>query len=232
MTKQGLFPDLKALIDGRLFEPQNESKPEVDFADYFGYSKTYWDKLSDKSKRAIHAVRPLPASHSYTVHFGHLEEWLNGQEETAYKMGGDFDLCPDFQRGHVWTREQQLRYVENLLRGIAPRELRFNSPIFDEHRRTGGDLHPYDFVCVDGLQRLTAVRLFLIGDFKVFDELYAEDLRGTPFDPFRMSMYFTMNVHSLNERSGLLRMYLDINNGGSAHTEAELDRVRALLKAT
>jgi hypothetical protein len=199
-------------------------------AAYFGLSDEYWDKLSTKSKRAMRLVRPLPAGESATVHLPYLERWLKDQEETATKMGGTFDLCPEFQRGHVWTLEQQQRYIENLLRGIAPRELRFNSPVYDGRSRAGGDMHPYDFVCIDGLQRLTAVRDFLAGNFTVFDALFADDLRETPFDPFRMTMYLTITIHSLNKRAELLRMYLDINNGGSAHTQAELDRVRSLLE--
>lgn len=199
-------------------------------AAYFGLSGTYWNGLSDQSKRAMRLVRPLPSGESSTVHLAFLERWLKDQEDTAAKMGGKFDLCPDFQRGHVWTPEQQQRYIENLLRGIAPRELRFNSPVYDNQARAGGDINPYDFVCVDGLQRLTAVRCFLTGGFKVFDELYADDLRGTPFDPFRMTMYLTITIHSLNKRADLLRMYLDINNGGTAHTQEEIGRVHVLLE--
>lgn len=198
-------------------------------ASYFGLSTTYWNSLSEKSKTAMRLVRPLPAGESSSVHFGHLEDWFKYQEETATKMGGAFNLCPDFQRGHVWTPEQQERYVESFLRGVAPKELRFNSPVYDGHNRAGGDMHPYDFVCIDGLQRLTAARDFLAGRVKVFGSLVADDLRETPFDPFRMTMYFTITIHSLNKREELLQMYLDINNGGSAHTKEELDRVRALL---
>jgi len=200
-------------------------------AAYFGLSDTYWNGLSEQSRAVMRLVRPLPPGDSSTVHLGHLENWLSDQQQTAAQMGGTFDLNPDFQRGHVWTPEQQQRFIESFLRGVAPKELRFNCPAYDHHNRAGGDINPYDFVCVDGLQRLTALRHFLAGGVKVFGEIRAEDLRGTPFDPFRMTMYVTATIHSLNRRADLLKMYLDINNGGSAHTEAEIERVRALLAA-
>ena len=37
------------------------------------------------------------------------------------------DLCPDFQRGHVWTVEQQIAFVEYVLRGGKTSELLFNT---------------------------------------------------------------------------------------------------------
>ncbi|MCP4427239.1 MAG: hypothetical protein GY803_22350 [Chloroflexi bacterium] len=34
------------------------------------------------------------------------------------------DISPDYQRGHVWTREQQTKYVEHILRnGISGRDI-------------------------------------------------------------------------------------------------------------
>lgn len=201
-------------------------------ADYFGYSEEYWAGLSEQSRRVLRLVRPLPPGTQVTVGFGYLEQWLAFQEETAVTAGGEFNLCPDFQRGHVWTLDQQARYVENVLRNVAPLELHFNSPAYDgRFSSESGGMHPYDFVCVDGLQRLTAVREFIAGKLKIFNTLVASDLRGTPFDPFRVSLRFTMTIHTLKYRADLLRMYLDINNGGSIHTEAELERVRALLSS-
>lgn len=198
-------------------------------ASRFGLSDTYWKGLSEKSRQMMRVVRPLPHGQSATVHLFHLERYLEEQEGAARQMGGTFDLCPDFQRGHVWRQDQKERYVENLLRGVAPREIRFNSPSYG-NGRPGGDIHPYDFVCVDGLQRITATRQFLAGDFPVFGDVFATDLAGTPFDPFRITMYLTVTVYSLNRRADLLQMYLDINNGGAAHTESEIERVKSLLE--
>ena len=40
-----------------------------------------------------------------------LERW------TTARAGARLDLAPDFQRGHVWSRTQQMRYVEFMLSG-------------------------------------------------------------------------------------------------------------------
>ena len=63
-------------------------------------------------------------------------------------------LNPDFQRGHVWTEEPQRAFVEFILRGgMTGRDLYFNQP---------GWMVDFEgeFVCVDGLQRITALQRF------------------------------------------------------------------------
>jgi hypothetical protein len=68
-------------------------------------------------------------------------------------------MNPDFQRGHVWTEEQQIAYVEYLLKGgMSGRTFYFNKPSWKNKDTING----YDdFVCVDGLQRTTAIEKFL-----------------------------------------------------------------------
>lgn len=77
------------------------------------------------------------------------------------------EMNPDFQRGHVWTETQQIRYVEYFLRGgISARTIYFNSPNF-----LMGEL---PFVLVDGLQRITALLRFLNNEIKAFGLYYRE----------------------------------------------------------
>jgi len=45
-----------------------------------------------------------------------------------------------------------------------------------------GDIPENTFQCIDGPQRLTAVRKFMAGEFTVFGGLSAQDLKGSPFD--------------------------------------------------
>ena len=41
----------------------------------------------------------------------------------------NLQMCPDFQRGHVWSAEQQVAIVEFLLRGgRSGKKVYFNSP--------------------------------------------------------------------------------------------------------
>lgn len=90
-----------------------------------------------------------------------------------------------------------------------------------------GDIKEHTFECIDGLQRLTAVRKFLAGEFTVFGGLTAADLKGTPFDVSRFRFQFC--VYEFVSRSELLQFYLDLNTGGTVHSESELARVRQLL---
>jgi len=59
-----------------------------------------------------------------------------------------FEICPDFQRGHVWDDAKSIAYVEFCLKGgVSARTLFFNCP---------GWQNKGPMQLVDGLQRLTA----------------------------------------------------------------------------
>ena len=84
-------------------------------------------------------------------------KWIKeNQEECGLEMN------PDFQRGHVWTEQQQIAYIEFLLRGgKSGRVLYFNCPCWSLGDRDE------DFVCVDGLQRSTAIIRFINNEKEV-----------------------------------------------------------------
>lgn len=48
-------------------------------------------------------------------------------------------------------------------------------------------------------------------------------------DRMRLHMGFKWRVCSLSTRAEILQLYLNINAGGTPHTQAELDRVRIML---
>lgn len=144
---------------------------------------------------------------------------------------GGLELNPDFQRGHVWTADQQRHFVENVLRGVVSSSgfvIQFNCPNWENHNYSG-DL-PLGFQCIDGLQRITAVQAFLDGHVRPFG-LSAGELDGSYFS-MRGSRYrFRMAVHDFQSRSELLQHYLDLNAGGTPHTAEEIERVRGLRNA-
>lgn len=142
--------------------------------------------------------------------------------ERQLEMLGDgcgLNLDPDYQREHVWTEAQQRAYVENILQGgEVGRNITWNAVRWPD---TTAD--PIELV--DGKQRLEAVRKFIRGELSVFGMRYQEG------DVLRMySSGFRFRVCSL-DREGVLRLYLNINAGGTPHTADELARVRALLDA-
>lgn len=136
------------------------------------------------------------------------------------KGEGELRLDPDYQRGHVWTQEQQQAYVEYVLRGgEVSRTIIFNAPNWDDGKDTFIEL-------VDGKQRLEAVRAFMRNDIPAF---------GTYFKDFEdkfptMNIRFRFQVCCLKTRAEVLDLYLKINAGGTPHSETELERVRKMLK--
>jgi hypothetical protein len=140
-----------------------------------------------------------------------LERYLN-----TYHL----NLNPEFQRGHVWTQDQQIKYIEFILSGgISGKDIYLNYPNWQGSCELDGTM-----VCVDGLQRLTAARKFMNNEFKIFGKYYAGN-----FKRFRMEAGFKFHINSLDNDADILQWYLEINSGQTPHTEKELDRVRKLL---
>ena len=143
-----------------------------------------------------------------------LERWIERQAEL------DIQLNPDFQRGHVWTEQQQIAYCEYMLSGgIGARAILFNHPGWMDDWKG-------DFVLVDGLQRVTAARRFMRNEIPVFGTL----LRDYEDKLYFGSPSFSIHVNNLSTRAAVLRWYLELNTGGVVHTDEEIDRVRVLLE--
>lgn len=129
---------------------------------------------------------------------------------------------------HVWTDAQRSAYIESLIRKTVTARILFNCPGWVSTGQVG-DIAQNTFQCIDGLQRLSAVRKFMAGEIRVFGGKTAEDLRGSPFDPSRPTYQLKVGIYQFTSRSDLLRFYLDLNAGGTVHASEELDRVRGLL---
>jgi hypothetical protein len=80
----------------------------------------------------------------------------------------DIDLAPDFQRDFVWKQRQRTRLVESVLLGIPLPAFYFNQD------RDG------TYQVVDGVQRLTTIRLFMTDDHTLdqADLEYLQELHG------------------------------------------------------
>lgn len=121
-------------------------------------------------------------------------------------MGGGFNLEPDYQRGHVWTADQQQAYIENVLRGVidtAGLLLKFNCPNWENDKYEGA--LPRGFECLDGLQRLTAVVKFCEGEVRPFG-LAVGDLAYSSFSVSNLN--FRVAFYNFQTRADVLRHYL------------------------
>lgn len=151
----------------------------------------------------------------YKVDIG-LEDLKDRVEREIQKKG--LQLNPTFQRGHVWTEEQQIRYIEYILRGgESGRDFYFNHPGW--FRDWKGD-----YVCVDGLQRITALLRFLDNEIPAFGCHLKDYEDYLPFD-----IMFHWHVNDLEKTEDVLTWYLEMNSGGTPHTQEELERVRKML---
>ena len=170
------------------------------------------------------SFRDIPAftsGGSYAVDYPlrDLVSWVQNEVEKSGLI-----LCPDFQRGHVWTEKQQEDYITFLLRGgKTGRDLYFNCPSWNHPVGIGAY---NDYVCVDGLQRLTAITRFVNNELRVFGRLYGE-FKGRP----KMSQDFIrVHINDLKTKKEVLTWYLEMNSGGTPHSHKELHRVFDLLR--
>ena len=139
-----------------------------------------------------------------------LKEWI--------KEDG-LELNPYFQRGHVWSNDQKIEFVEFILKGGTCPPLVFNHP---------GWLGSFEgkFYCVDGLQRISAILAFLNGELAVFKGHNRQDIEG--IDKELKRIHVKIFINNLKNDREVLDWYLELNGGGTPHTQDELSRVKAL----
>lgn len=156
-------------------------------------------------------------NYQVNISWNHLEDSLNHWQHE--KIAG-VDLSPDFQRGHVWTRDQQISYVEYKISGGPGADIIYFNCV--------GWMGDYrgPFVLVDGLQRLTAALAFLHDEIPVYG-YYLHDFEQ-PLNYLRTEFLF--NVNNLKTRKEVLTWYIQMNSGGTPHSIEEIERVKELLK--
>lgn len=146
------------------------------------------------------------------------------QELESYRKTDNLELNPDFQRGNVWTEQQQIAYVEFFLRGgQSAKTIYFNCGAWNE-RVQDSDIP--QMVCVDGLQRLTALTRFLDDEIPAFGTKFSE---YEDRDKLRCHFALKFNINDLPYKKDVLKWYLEMNSGGTVHSQQELDRVGAML---
>jgi hypothetical protein len=160
--------------------------------------------------------------YSCNVSWGYLESQLEQFKDHTTCLVNPLDLNPIYQRGHVWTVEKQIAYVEYILQGgPSSRLIYWNCSSWGTKYNTPLEL-------VDGKQRLEAARAFLRGDIPAF---------GYKIGEFEGSLRlcgpdFVFCINDLKTQKEVMQWYLQLNSGGVVHEEYELERVRKLLRET
>ena len=168
------------------------------------------------------------ATYSVSVGGAYLKKWL---EETRSDYG--LDLQPSFQRPLVWDEARKTAYLEFLIRGGKgdSRNITFNSPAFGQGKASQRCNLDNTVLLVDGQQRLHAILDFLDDKVTVFGGYRLSDFdEATRKDLFRPGEALSLNVfvNALETLEEVLTYYLELNEGGMAHTADELERVRAM----
>jgi hypothetical protein len=147
---------------------------------------------------------------NYSVHV----EW--SYLEKHFETFPEMELDPPYQRGYVWTQEQQIAYLEYQLRGgISGSDIFWNCTTWDTTMDTPVEL-------VDGKQRISAVLGFLHNKIPAFGRLfkeYEDHKHGLRAHLAR----FYFHIHSLTDPLEVVQWYIDMNTGGSVHTPKDLE---------
>jgi hypothetical protein len=156
-----------------------------------------------------------------------LVEWIDGVGRAADI--GALDLNPDYQRGAVWTEEQQESFVGYWLEGNDIPKVYVQQYESDDHLPKGQKWYKTPAEVIDGQQRLRALYRWFKGEIAAqisdgrrfwFKDTNEVERRG-----------FLIVVHLLDlSRRDRLDFYLRLNRGGTIHTDAEIERVRQLLR--
>lgn len=155
----------------------------------------------------------------YDFAIEYLMDFLNTEIEQF-----NLQLNPKFQRGHVWTEDQQVAWLEYFLKGgKSGRIVYFNNP--SQHKSVKDGSYN-DYVCVDGLQRITAIQRFMNNEIKVFGSYYREYE-----DETRIATHtIKVNINDLKTEREVLQWYVDMNSGGTPHTKAEIEKVEKMIQ--
>jgi uncharacterized protein with ParB-like and HNH nuclease domain len=129
----------------------------------------------------------------------------------------NLEMNPDFQRGHVWTTDQQVKFIEFILKGGKTEPIQFN--------HTNWMNGEGEMVCVDGLQRTTAILKFLNDELEIFDGYKLSQIDNLTL--FNTNIYISVN--NLKTRKEVLQWYIELNDGGTPHTKSEIEKVKRML---
>lgn len=245
--KQTLLGDLQAVI------PQNKDKngkqkvimfpDELNGLSVTNYNVKLAEKLFNKGKGhlvfatfdnlfKIIQPRPFYNTQHRTVLLDYLKDELFGSDDYYREY---LDLNPIFQRGNVWTLEQQIAFVENFLRRpqAVNKNIYFNDGyVFNKlEKNQENDWLAGKRVCLDGLQRITALLDFIDGKFACFDgQVTWEKIQNSPNQRSIIGeCYLDFYDLTLKTNQEVADFYIDFNAGGTPHSQEEIERVRNLL---
>lgn len=120
-------------------------------------------------------------------------------------------ILPPFQRDLCWTRQQEIQFIESVWMGLPLGTYAFHKPDWHEN----GDYVKYSNWLLDGQQRLTALKRYFDGEFKVFDTSFQEV--SAALERRFLNVSFPAYEISLWNEGEIKEFYNRMNFGGTAH---------------
>jgi len=140
-------------------------------------------------------------------------------EDSAY----DFTTDVDYQRDHVWTKDQRESFIGYVLSGGECPPLWVNVRTANRKKSE----------VIDGKQRMTSVKMWLDGEIRGLlpdgREVWYKNLDEISNRFMVLDCSFEIRLVDLC-RKEILDLYLKLNSSGVPHTQEELDKVKALLE--
>lgn len=155
-----------------------------------------------------------PRSLEHLLYIKRKHEEGDSDHVLASRYACGFPL-PDFQRGLVWSTEQEVRFIESVWLGLplgtyTVHECDWNSD---------GSAKPMSGWLIDGQQRLTSIERYLNDELVVYGGVYS-DLSKLQKFRFRMTQ-FSMTSVELFDLDKIKSLYDLMAFGGVAHKESE-----------
>lgn len=171
-----------------------------------------------KARRAQNVFSVNPA---YTMDFDFREpqQLLRYNAEVEQRLAHETylqayqSMIPAFQRdNNKWTREQQIRFVENVCAGFKTTLM-----LYTLHEDEG----LYEQVKIlDGLQRLTAILAFIENQFPIFGEFYFRDIDSRlAFSGVRPNV----RIYTFGSELEAVQFYIEMNRG-ITHSSEDIER--------
>lgn len=136
---------------------------------------------------------------------------------------------PPWQRPEVWTDAQKVRFIEGVFLGLGTGFYVVHASDWDNQ----GNPLPMSEWLIDGQQRMTAIRDFVLGEIAIFDgtrysDISIIDLRRRFFHvPFP-----SIEVEFSGNESLLQELYDRLNYGGTAHTQNDQEHFRSFRETS
>jgi hypothetical protein len=168
-----------------------------------------------------------------------------GAREIARFLAPQTDLNPPYQRGAVWTEDQQIALVKSWVMGVTVPAIILNDRTGRGWRNTEGvDVYQGDnrlWACVDGQQRIRASIAWFMGDLMVPASWFSPEnvayQRDTDDGPYVRYTDLSMPTQRHMGHSAHLpviecqlpsikaeaELYLLVNGGGTAQTVADME---------